>query len=111
MQQEFIGCSWGSVESPIDSKFHFSWEVLEMFYIWDTVIAPKIRIPHSFTNISLQQAHFTTYECVKKCWQKWVANSVDPDQTPRTAASDLGLRCLLRPAFRNTKSKHGDLIN
>ena len=25
-----------------------------------------------------------------------VANSVDPDQTPRSAASDLGLRCSLR---------------
>ena len=27
----------------------------------------------------------------------WVANSVDPDQTPQNAASDLGLHCLLRP--------------
>ena len=26
-----------------------------------------------------------------------VANSIDPDQTPRPAASDQGLRCLLRP--------------
>ena len=26
-----------------------------------------------------------------------VANSVDPDQTPRSAASDLGLHCLLMP--------------
>ena len=25
-----------------------------------------------------------------------VANSVNPDQTPRSAASDLGLHCLLR---------------
>ena len=25
----------------------------------------------------------------------WVANSVDPDQTPRSAASDLDLYCLL----------------
>ena len=25
------------------------------------------------------------------------ANSADPDQTPRSAASDLGLHCLLRP--------------
>ena len=24
-----------------------------------------------------------------------IANSIDPDQTPRSAASDLGLRCLL----------------
>ena len=26
-----------------------------------------------------------------------VANSVDPDETPRFAASHLGLHCLLRP--------------
>ena len=26
-----------------------------------------------------------------------MANSVDPDQMPRSAASDLGLHCLLRP--------------
>ena len=31
----------------------------------------------------------------------WVANSVDPDQTPRSAASDLGLHCLLRPVRPN----------
>ena len=30
-----------------------------------------------------------------------VANSVDPDQTPRSAASDLGLHCLLRSVCPN----------
>ena len=30
------------------------------------------------------------------------ANDVDPDQTPRCAASDLGLQCLLRPVCSNT---------
>ena len=30
-----------------------------------------------------------------------MANSVDPDQTPRSAASDLGLHCLLRPICPN----------
>ena len=39
-----------------------------------------------------------------------MANSVDPDQTPRCAASDLGLHCLLRPACPNTLSKCGNLI-
>ena len=33
--------------------------------------------------------------CLKECWM--YANSVDPDQTPRSAASDLGLHCLQRP--------------
>ena len=27
-------------------------------------------------------------------WQNWQANSVDPDQAPHYAASDLGLYCL-----------------
>ena len=40
----------------------------------------------------------------------WVANSVDPDQTPRSAASDQGLHSLLRPVFLNTKSKYGNVI-
>ena len=31
----------------------------------------------------------------------WVANSVDPDETPRSAASHLGLYCLLRPVCPN----------
>ena len=31
------------------------------------------------------------------------ANSVDPDQTPRSAASDLGLHCLPRSQKRNTR--------
>ena len=29
-----------------------------------------------------------------------MANSVDPDQTPRSAASDLGLHCLQSPILR-----------
>ena len=28
---------------------------------------------------------------------RWVANSIEPDQTPHSVASDLGLHCLLRP--------------
>ena len=30
---------------------------------------------------------------------EWLKNSVDPDQTPRTVASELGLHVCLRPAF------------
>ena len=37
---------------------------------------------------------------------RWMANSVDPDQTPRSAASDLGLHYLLRPVCLNTKGKY-----
>ena len=37
----------------------------------------------------------------------WVANSVDPDETPRSAASHLGLNCLLRPVCPNIYGKYG----
>ena len=36
----------------------------------------------------------------------WVANSVDPDEMPRSAASHLGLHCLLRPVCPNTYGKY-----
>ena len=34
-----------------------------------------------------------------------MANSVDPDQTPHSAASDQGLHCLLMPICPNTLGK------
>ena len=39
-----------------------------------------------------------------------MANSEDPDQTPRSAASDLGLHCLLRCTCSNTLTKNGNNI-
>ena len=36
-----------------------------------------------------------------------VANSADPDQTPRSAASDQGLHWLLRPFSLNTQCIYG----
>ena len=38
-----------------------------------------------------------------------MANSVDPDETPRSAASHLGLYCLLRPVCPNIYGKYGTL--
>ena len=37
----------------------------------------------------------------------WVANSVDPDEIPHSAAFHLDLYCLLRPVCRNTYGKYG----
>ena len=34
-----------------------------------------------------------------------IANSVDPDPMPRSAASDLGVHCLLRPVVPKTWGK------
>ena len=36
-----------------------------------------------------------------------MANSVDSDQTPQSAASDLGLHCFLRPVFPYTYGWYG----
>ena len=38
-----------------------------------------------------------------------MASSVDPDETPCSAASHLGLHCLLRPGCPNTYSIYGTL--
>ena len=37
-----------------------------------------------------------------------MANSVDPDETPHSAASHLGLNCLLRPVCPNTYGRYGN---
>ena len=39
-----------------------------------------------------------------------MANSVDPDQMPHSVASDLGLHCLLRPVYPNTKARYGNIL-
>ena len=36
-----------------------------------------------------------------------MANSVDPDETPRSAASHLDLHCLFKPVCPNTYGKYG----
>ena len=40
-----------------------------------------------------------------------MANSVDPDETPRSAASHLGLNCLLRPICPSTYGKYGIFVS
>ena len=41
----------------------------------------------------------------------WVANSIDPDEMPHSAASHLGLHCLLRRVCPNTYSKYGIVVD
>ena len=48
-----------------------------------------------------EQVHFTNCWCVQNT-AGWVANIVDPDQTPQSAASDLGLHRLLGRVCPNT---------
>ena len=40
-----------------------------------------------------------------------MANSVDPDQTPRFAASDLGLHSLLRPLIPSIQVYYGKSLS
>ena len=39
-----------------------------------------------------------------------MANSVDPDETPRFAASHLGLHCLLSPVCPNTYGRYANIV-
>ena len=54
--------------------------------------------------INVKKVHFLPVEVSKIVG--WVAHSVDPDQTPHSAASDLGLHCLLRLICPNTKDHY-----
>ena len=66
----------------------------------------------------------TPYNSCSKIWKstiyypmlclkiaKWVANSVDPDEMPCSAASHLGLHCLLRPVCPNTYCKYDTTVS
>ena len=47
--------------------------------------------------LNFENPHFLPVDVSK--FDGYVTNSVDPDQRPRSAASDLGLHCLLKPVF------------
>ena len=79
--------SRGSVETQL---WPISFEILDKFYKFGIPYLPIIFISHIWPT-SVQQV-----------WLCVVANSVDPDQTPRYAASDLGLHRLPRPTCPNT---------
>ena len=67
----------------------------------------KIRTPQLFTmHFCLNLNVILLLMDVSKIADR-VANSADPDQTPRSAASDLGLHCLPRTIGPNTFGKYG----
>ena len=63
---------------------------------------------HTCSKIRTSTIHYLML-CLKIAG--WVANSVDPDETPRSVASHLGLYCLLRPVCPNTYGKYGTWAN
>ena len=94
IQRGFMGFS----RTPLWLEISFSWEFLDKFdesgtlsiwWVWDT-----------FHYTSLNKSILLPVNVCKIAG--WEANSVDLDQTPRSAASDLGLHCLPRPVCPNT---------
>ena len=79
---------------PFDSKFYFPGKFWINLMNFEYHIYPKYSHPCCLPYISLQQVILLPVSLSKIA--EWVANTVDPDQTPRFAASDLGLHCLLR---------------
>ena len=62
---------------------------------------------HICTKIWTSTTHYPML-CLKIAG--WMANSVDPDEMPRSAASHLGLYFLLRPVCPNIYGKYGMII-
>ena len=77
--------------------------------VWDMISnQPYISITLTFCQIFLNKSIQLPMNVYKIAG--WVANSVEPDQMPQHAASDLGLHCLLRLVFPNMQSKYPNLI-
>ena len=78
-------------------------------YVQVTIFTLSIQTPQLLTIFVLkfEQVKFTT-QCYLKI-SRWVANSVDPDETPHSVASHLGLHCLLRPVCQLTYGKYSIL--
>ena len=88
---------------------------LRAFFVLDKIFMYHIDPKYSDTS--------TPYHICTKIWTStihypmlclkiagWVANSVDPDATPHSAVSHLGLYCLLRPVCPNTYGKYGTIF-
>ena len=106
------------------------WEKQQKYqFYWPSAqLAPKIAIVKANTaccNITVFYPKYsdtsTPYHICSKIWTStiyypmlclkiagWVANSVDPDVTPRSAVSHLGLYFMLRPVCPNTYGKYGN---
>ena len=62
---------------------------------------------HSSPKKSTVPFHFLSM-CLKITG--WMTDSVDPDQMINSAASDLGLHCLLMPVCPNTWGYYGNIL-
>ena len=94
--------SKGSAEPPFDTKFHFHGKFwIHLVSIGYPIYPKESQNPYYLYYISLQQVHLGLLGNMCKIVGR-VTNSVDPDQTFCSAASDLGLHCLLRPVCPNT---------
>ena len=86
--------------TPMTKKYHFhEWEILDKF--------DKFGTP-SFLLLLLNKSILLPADVCKIAG--WVANSIDPDQLPRSGMSDLDLYCLLRSICPNMWNKYGNMI-
>ena len=87
------------------SQFHYSYSIDS-----HVNIASKrhkvLTLDKCIKAIKLLESSLVWVVCkIKKDWN--MANSVDPDQMPHSAASNLGLHCLQRPICPDTKCYYG----
>ena len=81
---------------------------------------PTVSSPLNYRIYSKYSETATPYHTCSKIWTSttyypmlclkiagWAANRIDPDETPRSVASHLGLHCLLKPVCSNICGKYG----
>ena len=93
-KNKFCGGFGGLVESPFDPIFHFHgkfWIHFKFFISLECHIDPKFSHTLFFILYSFNKSILLPAKCVQNCWVS--GNSVDPDRTPHSVASYLGLHC------------------
>ena len=92
-----------SASASVQSGQGLSIPLIKLTDIVTYSIYPKYPDTSPYRDLYYEQIQFTIRYCLKIAG--WVANSVDPDEKPRSAASHLGLHCLLRPVCPNADGK------
>ena len=85
----------------VPGMFYFdpAYYITKLLLLWDHIYPQYSNTFSSYRNCPKIRTgpFYNMYELICLNIARWFANSVDPDQTPRSAASDQGLHCLLRP--------------
>ena len=74
------------------------------------IVAPPGLFSYLFFQVHLITLNYMRFSLPLFCLSdSSTANSVDPDQMPRSAVSDLGLHCLPMPILLETRHKWVDI--